>query len=129
MLGKLIGAPAGEQGKTAITAAITEAEGTAKALIARVKLPEGISDAEKDSIHGTIEALADMPGGVLLLRQIRADYAERGIKLEGAPAESGKWTKETLKEASKDPRYDPSSPKFDKKFRGEVDEAYKRIYG
>ena len=128
-LGKLISAPQGEAGKTAINAAIADADATAKALTARLKL-DGLSDAEKATVTSTIGAIAELPGGVMLLRMLKADYGEKGIKLGGEQqAAGGTYTKESAKAAIKEDWADPSSPKFDKAKREQLDAEWKRLFG
>lgn len=128
-VGVLIGAPQGAEGKQKISQAATEANATAEALFSRLGIPEGVPAAEKEAVKGTLLALADTGAGIFILNAIKGQLAERGIQLGGAPAgQGGNWSKEQLKSMRSDPRLDSRDPKFDKEFRRQYDEAYKRAY-
>ncbi|WP_336800489.1 hypothetical protein [Kaistia sp. MMO-174] len=118
-LGKLIQAPDGPAGKTAIAAAANEATSFAEGLGAHLKLG--------DEAKGAVLALADTASGIVALRAIKGMLGERGIQLGGESGGQG-WTKERLKSMVGDERIDPYSPKFDKTLRAEYDAAYQRLY-
>jgi hypothetical protein len=73
-----------------------------------------------------LESLNSTAAGVKLVEFLLGGK-EHGLQA-GAGTPAGGFTKEQLDEMVADERYDTSSPKYDKAFRADVEEKFKRFY-
>lgn len=83
-------------------------------------LPPDLTD-ELDLIAGTAN-------GIRLVKWFMGKTGEQGVDISGAAGSSDTWTRETIKEAMRDPRYRTDNPKHDPAFRLRVDEANKALH-
>lgn len=113
------GKPWAEQ-RVAVEQAVRDATSFADVLGERLKLSPGAK--------GALAALTDDAAGVELISALSGALG-KDPAFSTAGGAAAAMTKDDLHKAVADPRFNPLSPQYDKAWRANIDEQYKRVFG
>ena len=99
---------------------VTDAKGFVDVMGEQMKLSDGAK--------GVLQALTDEAAGIEIISALSMALGkEPAFARAGTVAGMG-WTKTSLDEAVKDPRYNPMAREYDKDFRAQVDAGFRQLY-